>query len=63
MSISAPEVIRTTEKRVACDGGQGALGHPMVYLDMTKEGKVVCPYCDRLFILKGGAADTAKAEA
>jgi uncharacterized Zn-finger protein len=26
------------------------LGHPLVYLNLTTEGKVECPYCSRLFI-------------
>jgi uncharacterized Zn-finger protein len=36
---------------VSCNGGNGALGHPEVYLTIP-EGKnsVVCPYCSRKFI-------------
>lgn len=45
------EVIETAEIRVGCDGGGGALGHPLVYLDMH-DGRVQCPYCSRLFLLK-----------
>ncbi|WP_068109622.1 zinc-finger domain-containing protein [Tropicimonas marinistellae] len=50
-----PEVETVTAKRVACDGGEGALGHPRVWLSLGADGKVTCPYCDKLFIL----ADTA----
>lgn len=53
-------VVRTT--RVACDGGGGALGHPLVYMDMGDEGAVECGYCDRRFVLgkkAGGYADPA----
>jgi len=33
--------------RVACDGGDGALGHPKVWLQIpTDRGWVECPYCD-----------------
>jgi len=33
--------------RVACDGGEGALGHPRVWLQIpTDKGWVECPYCD-----------------
>ncbi|GIX16628.1 MAG: hypothetical protein KatS3mg119_0814 [Rhodothalassiaceae bacterium] len=58
-----PEVIRVESRVVACDGGEGAVGHPRVFLNMGDEGRVECPYCDRLFILKGGPADTAADEA
>ena len=39
-------------KKVSCDGGGGALGHPKVYLEMGDENEIVCPYCSKLFILK-----------
>ena len=38
-------------RRVACDGGGGALGHPLVYMDMGDEDFVECGYCDRRFVL------------
>ncbi|MBO6561534.1 MAG: zinc-finger domain-containing protein [Nisaea sp.] len=45
------EVITVTEKRVACDGGKGALGHPRVFLTIDHhDGKVTCPYCSREFV-------------
>ncbi len=46
----APETVLVTDKRVACDGG-GALGHPLVYLDMGQSDFVECGYCDRRFVL------------
>ena len=42
--------IKVNKKRVACDGGGGALGHPKVYLDMGQCNSVRCKYCDRLFL-------------
>jgi uncharacterized Zn-finger protein len=48
-----PEVIHVTEHRVVCDGGNGALGHPRVFLEMGEATEVTCPYCDRLFVLAG----------
>ncbi|MCG8507300.1 MAG: zinc-finger domain-containing protein [Sphingomonadales bacterium] len=57
MPIDPPETVYVTEKTVACDGGEGALGHPMVYLNMGEDGRIDCPYCDREFILEGGPAD------
>jgi len=44
------ETIEVDEPVVACNGGGGALGHP----------RVECPYCSRLFVLRGkGAAGEA----
>ena len=59
---SAPEISRVSTPRVACDGasdipGGAALGHPRVYLEIDDSGFVDCGYCDRRFILIGGAAD------
>ena len=54
MPIEAPEVIEVDNTRVACDGGQGSLGHPRVYLEMGDEDFVECPYCDRKFVLREG---------
>lgn len=51
----APETITVTSRRVKCDGGGGALGHPVVYYDMGEENSVECLYCDRRFVLAEGA--------
>lgn len=48
------ETIVVEEQRVACDGG-GILGHPKVYLNLGPKGRVECPYCGRLYVLKAGA--------
>lgn len=53
--IEPPETIEVEQTTIACDGGGGALGHPKVYLNLTEDGRVECPYCDRLFTLKEGA--------
>jgi len=50
-----PEVIEVDEETVSCDGGDGALGHPRVFLHMNGAGFVDCPYCDRRFILSDDA--------
>ena len=55
--ITPPEEIVVSTKRVACDGGGGALGHPLVYLDMGKHDHVECGYCDRRFVLSADAHD------
>ena len=48
---NAPEIVKTTDTRIACDGGGGPLGHPKVYLQMGEGGKITCPYCSRQFSL------------
>ena|SRR5215472_16041727 len=53
--LPAPEVIVVGSRRVACDGGGGALGHPRVWLEMGEADFVECPYCDRRFVLPSGA--------
>lgn len=58
MPLDAPETEVVTKSRIACDGGEGALGHPRVWLTIPAEtGFVDCGYCDKRFILKGGRAD------
>jgi len=59
MTQDAPETKIVETKKIACDGDGGALGHPRVYLTMDAGDQVECPYCDRRFILQGGASDTA----
>jgi uncharacterized Zn-finger protein len=43
------EIVTTTENRVACDGGDGPLGHPRVYLSLDDRLAIDCPYCGRRF--------------
>ncbi len=57
VSHDAPEVIVVDTRRVSCDGGGGPLGHPLVYYDVGEDGVVVCGYCGRRYILRGGPAD------
>lgn len=53
MSTPAPETRIVHEWRVACDGGEGALGHPRVWLQIPKEqGWIECPYCDAKLVHK-----------
>lgn len=52
------ETIEVTSRKVACDGGDGPLGHPRVYLTMDEdETQIVCPYCSRTFVLVEGGAE------
>lgn len=47
----APEVIAVPADtdQVACDGGGGPLGHPIVYYTFDGADRVTCKYCDREF--------------
>ncbi len=55
--LDPPEVVEVDTKVVACDGNGGsALGHPRVFLNMEGKGEIDCPYCDRRFQLRPGAA-------
>jgi uncharacterized Zn-finger protein len=48
------EIIHVDDRTVACDGGDGPLGHPRVFLRID-DHQVSCPYCSRLYILNAGA--------
>jgi uncharacterized Zn-finger protein len=51
MTANAPEIRIVNTNRVACDGGEGALGHPRVWLQIPADkGWVECGYCDCKFI-------------
>jgi uncharacterized Zn-finger protein len=49
------EIIEVETATVGCDGGGGALGHPLVYLTIGSAGRVDCPYCGRRFTLDPSA--------
>ncbi|MFY0679097.1 MAG: zinc-finger domain-containing protein [Thalassovita sp.] len=58
MTTQAPETKIVESSKLACDGGDGALGHPRVWLSIPEPtGFVECPYCDAKYILKGSVAD------
>ena len=46
------EIEYTNSKKMSCNGLDGPLGHPKVYLDMGDKNQIICPYCSKLFILK-----------
>lgn len=51
MATQAPETKIVDSYRIACDGGEGALGHPRVWLQIPQAtGWVECPYCDAKYI-------------
>lgn len=58
MSISAPETKLVQSWRVPCDGGEGALGHPRVWLELDREtGEAVCGYCGAKYVYQAKAAE------
>ncbi|WP_284360725.1 zinc-finger domain-containing protein [Candidatus Phycosocius spiralis] len=44
------ETMYVQSHRIACDGGEGALGHPKVWYEMGDDGKVECLYCGRIYV-------------
>ena len=54
-----PETIYVDKRRVCCDGGGGALGHPKVWYDLGADGQVECLYCGRLFVYDAEKAQKA----
>lgn len=56
MAMRPGEIIMVGSRVAKCDGGGGALGHPIVYLNMGDEDEIVCPYCSRHFVLAADAA-------
>ncbi|KAJ6647632.1 putative NADH dehydrogenase [ubiquinone] iron-sulfur protein 6, mitochondrial [Pseudolycoriella hygida] len=42
------------DRVIYCDGGDGPLGHPKVYINLDKPGAHACGYCGLRFVLKGG---------
>lgn len=53
-STTPDETVFVDQPVVECDGGGGALGHPLVYLNMGDKNEIVCTYCSRRFVLKDG---------
>jgi len=45
------QIFRVKDKIIGCDGGED-YGHPLVYINLTKGGRHVCPYCSKIYILK-----------
>lgn len=52
-----PEIIVVDDKadEARCDGGGGALGHPVVWYSFASKDTAECLYCDRLFVKERAA--------
>lgn len=46
-------VVDPAADQVSCDGGGGALGHPVVWYSFGKSDVNECMYCDRVFVKSG----------
>lgn len=49
--MAAREIIKVDEvdETAGCNGGGGALGHPLVYLRFDGKASVDCYYCSRRY--------------
>ncbi|GAB4184598.1 MAG: hypothetical protein OHK0024_24760 [Thalassobaculales bacterium] len=57
--MQPPETVTVDTRAIACDGGEGPLGHPRVFLRIGEAGHIDCPYCGRRYVLAEGAAAEA----
>lgn len=57
MTRQPPEtiIVDNDADEVCCDGGAGALGHPVVWYSFDGRDSVQCGYCDRHFVKKRAA--------
>ena len=51
--VTPEDILPAHARAVACDGGGGALGHPLVMLRI-EDTQVTCPYCSRTYRLVDG---------
>ena len=60
-TVDSPEILEVDPKAksAACDGGGGALGHPLVYLSFSDKEYVDCYYCGRRFVRIPAAKEPA----
>uniref|UniRef100_A0A8C4QVJ2 NADH:ubiquinone oxidoreductase subunit S6 n=1 Tax=Eptatretus burgeri TaxID=7764 RepID=A0A8C4QVJ2_EPTBU len=50
INLVAEEPVQEVEGRTTwCDGGNGGLGHPRVYINLDKNENAVCGYCGLRF--------------
>lgn len=48
--------VEVNMKKISCEGGANAAGHPRVFLNMGDNNEVVCPYCSKKFIIRENKA-------
>lgn len=52
------DTIEVQSREVACDGDVETSRHPRVFLKIKDDGRVVCPYCSKTYVLADGAGDS-----
>jgi uncharacterized Zn-finger protein len=51
MKAKAADIRIVGKRKVVCDGDSGSVkGHPRVFLNIGDEDKIICPYCERIFV-------------
>lgn len=58
-SVDGREVVLTSAVQVRCDGGNGALGHPVEFMTLERDGEVTCKYCGRRYVHAGSGKAAA----
>ncbi len=48
-NILHKDIVKVNEKKISCDGGTD-FGHPIVFLNLGAEGKIICPYCSKKYV-------------
>jgi uncharacterized Zn-finger protein len=61
--IEVSDEVEVDSRSVVCDGGEGPLGHPRVFLAIDRSGQVECPYCSRRFVLRPPTQEALAASA
>ncbi|MDP7242501.1 MAG: zinc-finger domain-containing protein [Rhodospirillales bacterium] len=57
--MDSQQPIAVTTRTISCDGGDGPLGHPAVYLNFGEKTEIVCPYCSCTFVIAEDANPAA----
>lgn len=47
------KIVNDADEEVSCDGGGGALGHPLIYLPFEGRAWVDCYYCGQRYAKSG----------
>ena len=48
--MNCEEKVNSNSRKVECDGGEH--GHPLIYLEISTDNEIICPYCGKLFVYR-----------
>jgi uncharacterized Zn-finger protein len=48
--LEVQNIIYSSERTVECHGSDEESGHPSVYLKISTDDNVICPYCSQEFV-------------